>query len=206
MYILIMNKKDISGKRFGKLTAIRLSDSGPRYRTKWICKCDCGNEKTILYGNISRGHTTSCGCIVESSKFRKKHLDSRSKEYSIWAGIKDRCLNTSEKNYHRYGGRGILICDRWKESYENFLSDMGRCPSECSIDRIDNNGNYEPGNCRWATRIQQANNKRTNRLIIKPNGGTCTIADLHRETGIKYTTIKMRLNYGWTYDEIISKK
>lgn len=154
---------DLTGQRFGRLVA--LSPTRDRYRIMWSCRCDCGAESTVTVGDLRHGATTSCGCWRrESSSLRSRtHGDSRRnpKEYRIWRNIKTRCTNDAVAGYVNYGARGISMCDRWNESYEAFLEDMGRSPPGTSIDRIDNSRGYEPGNCRWATATTQARNTRT---------------------------------------------
>lgn len=165
-----MSKKvDILNKRFGRWTVI--SESNERSIHKqvyWLCRCDCGTEKLILYGSLVNKNSRSCGClkIAELIKRSVKHRKTGTKEYRSWQSMKRRCYSKSNNKYKDYGGRGILICDRWKKSFECFIDDMGECPSkEHSLDRIDVNGNYEPLNCRWATHLQQAANRTNNHWI-----------------------------------------
>ena len=161
-----MSKKlDLTGQKFSRLTALeptRLAN-----RTAWICMCDCGNRCTVDTGNLRAGYTKSCGCLCrEKIKERKtKHGCSRkgaeTTEYRSWAAMKGRCLNPSNNRYENYTKLGVIICNRWLNSFENFLKDMGEKPSPShSIERIDNDGNYDPGNCKWGTPLEQAANTR----------------------------------------------
>jgi hypothetical protein len=139
--------------------------SGTKMRI-FICQCDCGKEVKIRLKHLKSGHTKSCGCLrdekrIETHTTHGEGNKKRTVEYKCWIGMKQRCYNPNNKFYYNYGGRGIIICDRWINSYENFLKDMGRKPDRSySIDRINNNGNYEPSNCRWATSFQQIHNRR----------------------------------------------
>ncbi|HEV3223934.1 MAG TPA: hypothetical protein VGZ90_13690 [Puia sp.] len=197
---MIQKFKDITGVRFGKLIAISRQSKkiNNRSRTFWTCKCDCGKIKIIDLDHLQSGHTKSCGC--ESSKHRLKYInithgDSKSKEFKAWRAIKSRCSNKKLKCYPHYGGRGIKVSDNWINSYSTFLSDMGRAPTaNHSIERIDNNGDYDPSNCKWATKKEQANNTRSNTFITY-KGEILTMGQWAEKMGLSKSTLSNRINY-----------
>ena len=135
-----------------------------RVGSRWECVCDCGKVTRVQTGSLGT-HTHSCGCLQSelASARRTTHGKTKTSTFNIWAGMKDRCFNSRNKNWNRYGGRGITVCPQWKESFERFLLDMGESPKGLTIDRINNDGNYEPGNCRWTTYTVQANNRKQKR-------------------------------------------
>ena len=190
---------DHTGKIFGKLIAIeRIPSKGSK--TKYLCQCDCGNEKIVSSSNLVTGHSTSCGCSVTKHGFARKE-----RLYNIWIGMKQRCRDSNSKDFIKYGGRGIKVNPIWESDYLSFRSwaiENGYNNS-LSIDRIDVDGNYEPDNCRWVDEIQQQNNKSDNHFITY-KGHVHTIAEWARILNISSNTLKTRLSRGWTIERIMT--
>lgn len=201
------NASSISDQRFGTLTAIRPVGSDGK-RVFWECRCDCG--KVIVAKRDSLHRRKSCGCLTMNIGERTAtHNHSRgrrvSPEYRAWSEMKRRCLNKNHRKYQRYGGRGITIYPPWIKSFATFLADVGLRPSsEYTLDRIENNDGYWPGNVRWATRHAQGRNKSTNR-VITVNGITACVADWAERSGIHPTRIIARLNRGWSPKDAVTK-
>ena len=197
---------DVTGMRFGKLVAI--SYVVVDHKTNWLCKCDCGVEKLIDGGNLRRGKSKSCGCsqMDAARKARISHGRSGSIEYTCWQRMIGRCVDETNERYSDYGGRGIKVCVRWMQSFSAFFEDMGLRPSsEHSIDRFpDNDGDYEPGNCRWASRLEQQGNKRTNR-VIEYRGERLIAAEWARRFGVDGRGIRSRLDRGLSPEEIFAQ-
>lgn len=190
---------DLKGKKFGRLTVIERVNDRNKRGTFWKCVCECGNETTVNAGHLKDGHTQSCGCIQKEhmTNTYKTHGKTNTKLYKVWRGIIDRTEYPSQRSYQHYGGRGIKMCEEWK-NFANFYdwSVTHGYEKGLSIDRIDANGNYEPSNCRWATYIEQENNRRNNRRLTY-NGETHTLSEWSRITGIKYTTLRARMQRHW---------
>lgn len=182
-------------KKFNRLTVLR--DLGViNRRTRWLCKCDCGKTKIIIAYCVKSGHTKSCGCLGVERRHEAvtHHGKTGTKEYRTWKAMKTRCLNKNAPKYLIYGKRGIAICDKWLESFENFFEDMGLCPEDCnSIERIDNEKDYSPNNCEWSNPKKQSNNTRQN-LMITFNGKTQTLTQWCEELKLNYYTIWSRIS------------
>ena len=191
--------KDRTGEKYTRLTVISFSHrDGKHYY--WNCSCECGQTRVVELSRLTSGDTKSCGCykLERFIKSNTTHGKSKTREYSIWEGIQNRCGDNSNEYNKLYFGRGIRVCDRWSK-FENFFADMGPAPSKkYSLDRINNDGNYEPGNCRWATPIEQANNRRDNRLETI-DGVTKTVADWIRHFNANDYLVRGRLRHkNWT--------
>jgi len=198
---------DITGNKYNMLTALyRVENRGKQ--TYWRFRCDCGNEKEINKATVISGRAKSCGCYrVKATRERAKnqkprgaykHKDTDMTLYRVWSSMRSRCNNPNTPDYHNYGGRGIKVCERW-DDYRNFVEDMlPGYESGLQIDRVDNDGDYEYSNCRWATRKQNSNNTRVNRRINTPDGRVLTMKQAAEEYNIPYTTLIYRVVHaGW---------
>ncbi len=206
-----MSKKiDLHGKVFGRLTVVSESQARDSHgNVVWNCLCECGNTKATTSSNLRTGQTKSCGCLfleVAAEKGRKKatHNMTDSKTYTVWVGMKGRCLNAKNPKYANYGKRGIRVCDRWM-TFEGFLADMGECPEGMSIERKNVNGDYEPDNCIWADQKTQQNNRRDN-VRLEFMGRNLTLAQWQDETGISQDAISWRIKNGWTVASALTNK
>lgn len=196
-----------SGDVFGMLTTIKVIDRAPDKHLVWLCECECGNfcrKKTNSLRTSSRtGTTASCGCILETKNREQatKHGMKGSKEYSSWQAAKERCHNPTSKDFHRYGAVGVKMHPEWRDSFEAFYRDMGSRPEGTTLDRWpDPNGNYEPGNCRWATPLQQAHNRRNTVMVIGPSGKKKPLSTIAPRLGLTYGAAFMRLKRGKLHD------
>lgn len=210
--------KDETGNVYGKLTVIERAEDkiygkDKRHFPAWRCLCECGNEVVVVGQSLRRGLTVSCGCRKQDEDYKLLqkekqtiHGERGTRLYDCWRGMKKRCLNPNDDHYPGYGGRGITICEEWRDNYvafstwakENGYSD------DLTLDRIDVNGNYEPSNCRWATAEEQQRNKRNNRLITF-NGETLTLVEWSERTGINRCTITNRIDkYGWSVEDALT--
>lgn len=199
-------KKTCSGDRFGMLVVMGFhhSDNGRYYE----CQCDCGKTTVAYGGHLRYGTTTSCGCYAEEVNKTKMitHGASKTPEFYAWQSMISRCHNPKVKCFPRYGGRGISVCAEWIESFVQFITDMGVRPSpQHSLERKDNNGNYEPTNCRWATMVEQGVNKSSNRFL-EFNGERKTVSEWTRLLGFSKTLIHDRLSRGWSVADTLTNR
>lgn len=198
--------KDLSNQRFGRLTVMERADN-LGHHTRWLCKCDCGNYTKSHTTSLTSGRAKSCGCLgrEKATKSITTHGGRYTQLYSVWCGMKKRCYNKSYEYYNRYGGRGIKVCDEWRDDFATFrewaLNNGYRDGME--IDRIDNDSNYIPGNCRWATRSEQIKN-RSNSITITHDGQTLSLIDWCDIYGVGYKLAHARYKKGWDFQKIFS--
>jgi len=196
---------DLTGKKFGKLTAISI-DHKNGTRVYWNCICDCGGKRIVSNDHLRRGDTTDCGCERKHIPHRWKHNMSNTRIYTIWALMKARCSNPKRKEYHRYGGRNIKVCNEWLDSAKFIEWSINNGYSdELTLDRIDNNGDYCPENCRWVSRKVQSNNRKCNRNITH-DGVTKSITQWANDNNMPYYVLKKRIDIlGWSFERAISE-
>lgn len=199
-----MRFKDLTGKKFGLLTVLK-QEGNLGGRPAWLCACDCGTQRVFRGGNLRNGASASCGCaIVERVTTHGLHKHPL---YGIWQAMIQRCTNPNAKNFHRYGGRGISVAQRWlgEDGFPMFLRDMGERPAGMTLERKDNNGNYEPENCKWASRRDQYRNRSTNNLITF-NGQTRTITEWADSIGIATPNLISRIRiYNWPLERALTE-
>lgn len=192
-------RRELTGGRYGSLTVLAYAGfSKTRQQAAWLCRCDCGREKVIVGNSLTSGATKTCGCgarVGRKPRYGHARRSETLPEWAAWDSMLGRCLRRKSSGWKHYGGRGITVCERWK-LYENFYADMGPRPTpDHSLDRIDNDGNYEPGNCRWATRSEQVNNRRVTRWVML-RGTRMAAADAARALGVTPRALKQRLRLG----------
>jgi hypothetical protein len=198
----------LTNRRFGRLTVGLLAEPDSRNKARWHVVCDCGIAAIKSQNNLISGATKSCGCLQNDTvkTVNKTHGVTGSVEYHSWQRMKARCLNPNSTQYKWYGLRGVTVCERWMDSFETFLADMGHKPSPAhSLDRVDTNKGYEPENCRWATSKEQQRNKRNNRRVTIGDT-TQSLADWVDQTGSKYDTVLRRMQRGVDPREAMSTR
>lgn len=199
---------DLTGQKFGRLTVIKYVGKDKHHFAHWLCRCDCGNEKTINSNALRSGVTISCGCYhsERTVKVHSKHNLSHTRLYTEWRHMKDRCLNPNHKAYSYYGGRGITICPEWKDDVQAFAdwSYSNGYADNLTLDRIDANGNYEPSNCRWITQSEQMSNTRRCQ-IYEINGEKHTISEWCKIYNVPYERTRNRVvNRGWNIEKALT--
>lgn len=202
-------KKDITNLKFGRLTAMYVSGKSKSRECIWHCKCDCGNEIDVVGSSLRNGNTKSCGCWNKEcpKPNTKKHGMTNTRIYNIWKSMNQRCYNKNAISYKHYGGRGIKVCSEWRGNdgflnFYNWAINNGYS-EELTIDRIDNDGNYEPLNCRWETNINQQNNK-SNNTYIEYLGKTYTLAQLSKKYNINSDTLSQRIRNDWDLHDALT--
>lgn len=189
---------EMAGRQFGRWTVVAYAG-----KKKWLCRCTCGTTREILGASLRAGVSTSCGCLRDENFHRRSHGMYKAPIYKIWSQMIQRCHNPKAAGYSDYGGRGIKVCQEWRESFEAFLRDVGERPSQQhSIDRIDNSKGYQPGNVRWATSRQQLCNRRNNRRF-GVRGESLTLVELCDKYGCNKNTVTKRLRLGWSIDDAL---
>lgn len=198
---------DLTGKRFGRLVVQQRAPRESRVKPRWACVCDCGKETVVFGSQLRSGQTKSCGCLANDGSSRRTHGASRSKLYNAWKTMHARCRNPSNARWERYGGRGIAVCSSWTGAggFAAFMADMGPRPSDRhSIERIDNDGNYEPGNCKWGLPETQ-NRNRGNNLLVTHEGETKTLAEWSRSSPVSEQVIRSRFVLrGWNFEDALN--
>lgn len=203
-----MAKHNLVGQRFGKLVVVERLPTNRHGEIEWLCQCDCGNTHKATSYNLTQGRTTQCRqCMINQiACANTKHNCSPKRLHEIWVNMKTRCHNQHYSLYHRYGGRGIKVCDEWEHSFANFREWAlnNGYSKDLTIDRIDNDGDYCPENCKWSTVTEQSNNRISNRILVL-NGEPDTMANWSRRTGIPYWVIQRRLyDLKWSDEKTLS--
>ena len=195
--------RNILGQRFGRLVTIaHVGSTRGKKQALWLCKCDCGNQHATTLACLVNGRTKSCGCIARIEYKGTYKTWGKTSTWESWSKMRHRCNDSRYRFYERYGGRGITVCERWQESFVNFLNDMGERPTGTTIDRIDFNGNYEPLNCRWSTQKEQMRNTSKTRWI-QYKGDRKPMSQWAEELGLNPKVISQRLSRGWTINDAL---
>jgi hypothetical protein len=207
LYNADMPISNLQGQRFGRVLVGARSTNDDFGRVRWRCNCDCGSTVVIIGNHLASGNTKSCGCISREKKALRftQHGYYGTPTHTSWQTAKQRCFNPNSPEFHNYAGRGITMCQKWANDFAEFLRDMGERPNGKTLDRIDNDGNYEPGNCRWATPRQQLNNTRRN-MVLELNGERMTAIQWSRHLGLSARTIHDRIRKGWTVERVLSTR
>lgn len=196
---------DLTGKKFNRLTVEKRVENRPGGITYWLCKCDCGNYTEVKGANLKNGSVKSCGCLRKETH-RKTHGMKNSKLYAVWNAMRSRCYNENVSSYKRYGARGISVCDEWNGSFESFFQwaiNSGYADG-LTIDRIDNNGNYCPENCRWVTHEEQCNNRRSN-IVYEYMGETHNLMQWCKILNLDYKFMHNRIrNKKWDFERAVT--
>lgn len=196
-----MARSDLTGRRFGKLVVVRFVPGDGTKRATWQCLCDCGQKAYPTAHNLRTGHSSSCGCYGKNVNTR--HKLSKHPIYLVWRNMRARCNNPKNKRFDRYGGRGVRVCERW-EVFDNFLVDVGMPPPGCTLERNDNNGHYEPSNCRWASRLEQSRNREANNYY-EFNGERLCESEWALRLGISANALRERLER-WPLERALTEK
>jgi hypothetical protein len=198
-------RRQLGGQRFGRLTLVKELGPNAHGSIVWRCHCDCGNDTMVTASNLRSGNTISRGCFHKERQHEAplRHGMKGTRVYNAWINMRQRCTNPARKEWENYGGRGISVCDDWMVSFDAFLQDMGEPQEGMTLDRFDVNGDYEPGNCRWASYQAQGRNTRDNRMVTYQSR-TQSLADWADELGIAYWTLHVRFRRGWSTERALS--
>ena len=197
-----------TGLQFGRLTVLEQGESSPSGKAKWWCECQCGQTRLVFGSALKSGNTVSCGCwkveraARDGHMLNRRHGMTKSRSWITWSSMIQRCSNPNHKSYRTYGGRGIRVCEQWL-TFENFLADMGPAPDGLTLDRRDVRKGYEPGNCRWATMLEQARNKRNN-LFLDFQGERLTLSQWAERYKVHRSLIRDRIGRGWPMEEALT--